>query len=65
VTPPGDSLARWLLFNVMVPIGAGDYLRANFEREGAAHAIIWFAISVPLGWLFGILVTLADLVRPT
>jgi hypothetical protein len=64
VIPLSDSLARWLLFNVMDPIGAGDYLRANFEREGAAHAIIWFCISVPLGWLFGILVTLADLVRP-
>ncbi|QGA83234.1 hypothetical protein [Halomicrobium sp. LC1Hm] len=65
VIPLSDSLARWLLFNVMDPVGAGDFLRANFEREGAAHAIIWFGISVPLGWLLGLLVTLADLVRPT
>jgi len=64
VIPLSDDLARWLLFNVMDPIGAGDYLRANFEREGAAHALIWLGISIPLGWLLGILVTLADLVRP-
>jgi len=65
VIPLSDELARWLLFNVMDAIGAGDYLRANFEREGIAHAVIWLGISVPLGWVIGTLVTLADLVRPT
>jgi len=64
VIPLSDGLARWLLFNVMDPIGVGDFLRANFEREGVAHALIWLGISIPLGWLFGVLVTLADLVRP-
>lgn len=65
VIPLSDTLSRWLLFNVMDPIGVGDFLRARFEREGATHALIWFGISVPLGWVLGSLVTLADLVRPT
>jgi len=64
VIPFSDELSRWLLFNVMDPIGVGDFLRQHFEREGIAHALIWLGISIPLGWLLGNLVTLADLVRP-
>lgn len=65
VIPLSDDVSRWLLFNVLDPIGVGDFLRARFEKDYAAHAIIWLGISIPVGWLFGTLVTLADLVRPT
>ena len=64
VLPGSDNLARWLLANVLDVGGIGQYLVENFEREGAAYAIMWFGIAVPIGWLLGLLVTLADLVRP-
>jgi len=60
-----DSLASWFVFEGPELFGLVDYLVENFERTQFAHVIIWFAISIPVGWLLGILVTLADLVRPT
>jgi hypothetical protein len=58
-----DSLASWSL-DRMPPL-VETYLAENFERDGLAHVIIWFCVSVPVGWLLGFVVTLADLVRPT
>lgn len=60
-----DSLARWFLFDAPSIFGVQEYLVENFERQGLAYVIMWFGISVPLGWLLGLVVTLADLVRPT
>jgi hypothetical protein len=60
-----DSLASWFVFDGPELFGLVDYLVENFQRTQFAHVIIWFAISIPVGWLLGILVTLADLVRPT
>ncbi|WP_255196897.1 hypothetical protein [Halorarius litoreus] len=40
------------------------FLRAEYDLEGVAYVIMWFAIAVPLGWIVGTLVTLADVVRP-
>jgi hypothetical protein len=60
-----DSIARWFVFEGPDLFGAKDYLVENFERDEFAHVIIWFAVSFPIGWILGILVTLADLVRPT
>jgi hypothetical protein len=65
VIPGSDNLARWLLGNVFTIGGLDDWLIANFDRQGWAYAIMWFGIAVPLGWILGGLVTLADLVRPT
>lgn len=65
VLDQSDSLARWFLFDAPSIFGVQEVLIENFEREGFAYVLMWFGISVPLGWLLGILVTLADLIRPT
>ncbi|WP_340101177.1 hypothetical protein [Salinibaculum salinum] len=65
VLDQSDSLARWFLFDAPSIFGVQEFLIEEFEREGFAYVLMWFGISVPLGWLLGILVTLADLVRPT
>ena len=41
-----------------------DYLSNRFDFEGFVVALMWFCIATPLGWLLGLLVTLANLVRP-
>lgn len=64
VLPGSDNLARWLLWNVLDVGGLAEYLVENFDREGFAYVIMWFGIAIPVGWLLGLLVTLADLVRP-
>jgi len=58
-----DSLASWSLDQL--PQVIRDYFVENFDRTGFAHVIIWFGVSIPVGWVLGIVVTLADLVRPT
>ncbi|MEF8775921.1 MAG: hypothetical protein V5A43_05405 [Haloarculaceae archaeon] len=61
-----DSLQLWLLENGPAAVdGVKDYLVENYDLEGVYYVVLWFGISVPLGWLLGILVTLADIVRPT
>ena len=64
VIPGSDNLAHWLLWNVLDVGGLAEYLVENFDREGFAYVLMWFGLAVPVGWLLGILVTLADLVRP-
>jgi hypothetical protein len=81
VYPTGEHLARWLLEDVLGRWGYEDRLKSRFDFDrqqglstesgsllltlGTAHILLWFAISVPLGWVFGIVVSLANLVRPT
>jgi hypothetical protein len=60
-----DSLAVWFVQEGPGLFGLTDYLVAEFDLEGVAYVLLWFAIAVPLGWLLGGVVTLADLVRPT
>lgn len=60
-----DSIARWFLFEGPDLFGVKEYLIAEFERDGFAYVLMWFGISVPVGWLLGLIVTLADLVRPS
>lgn len=65
VFPYSESLAIWLLDNVFVIGGLDAYLRANFDLVGIGYVAMWFGIAVPLGWFLGILVTLADVIRPS
>ncbi len=58
-----DSLASWSLDQM--PALVETYLVENFDRDEFAHVIIWFGVSIPVGWILGIVVTLADIVRPT
>ncbi len=64
VFPNNETLAVWLLDNVLTYRGIDEYLRVQFDLEGLAYDGMWFGIAVPLGWLLGFLVTLANLMRP-
>ncbi|MXR51394.1 hypothetical protein GRX03_07230 [Halovenus sp. WSH3] len=57
-----DELARDLFF------ASPDFVQeqlGRFDRQEAHHVIIWFVFSFPIGWILGLLVSLADLIRPT
>ena len=56
-----DEMARWMFQNS--PDVIQDQL-GQIDRQEGHHVIIWFAISFPVGWLIGSIVTLANLIRP-
>lgn len=59
-----DNIARWVTTEGPDPFGVVEYLETNFERQDEDHVLIWFAASFPVGWALGLLVTLADIIRP-
>ncbi|WP_262175883.1 hypothetical protein [Haloarcula laminariae] len=65
VLPNSTALAQWLLDNALAPVGLAETFSRTFELEGLGYVIMWLAISFPIGWALGTLVSLADLVRPT
>ncbi|ELY57756.1 hypothetical protein [Natronolimnohabitans innermongolicus] len=65
VLEPSYDFAAWALDNVLHVGGINEILRSNFELEGAAYAGMWLGISFPLGWFLGIVIALANLVRPS
>ncbi|WP_224447377.1 hypothetical protein [Haloprofundus salilacus] len=64
VFPGSQTVAIWLLDNVLAIGGLDQFLRERFTLEGFAYVLMWFGVAVPLGWLLGIVVALADIVRP-
>lgn len=68
VFPGSEQIAIYILDDVLPQLPGGEqasaYLRDNYELVGAAYALMWFGIAVPVGWILGILVSLADLIRP-
>ncbi len=58
----GDDLFRWMFRTG--PESLTEPLGDRFDRQEHHHAIIWFIISFPVGWVLGILVTLANVIRP-
>jgi len=64
VFPQSESLAIWLLDNVLTVGDLNQYLRDNYQLQGPAYVAMWFGIAVPVGWVLGTIVTLADYVRP-
>ena len=61
-------LAEWMLDKVFFVGGFDEYLSENYDLDqwgGLGYVIMWFVIAVPLGWLLGILVSLANLARPS
>ena len=58
------NLAIWILDNVLTVGGLNQIIRQNFALEGPAYVGMWFGIAVPLGWLLGGVVALADVIRP-
>lgn len=59
-----DLLAIWILDSLLAIGGINEFLRASFDLVGVAYVGMWFGIAVPVGWVLGVLVTLADTVRP-
>lgn len=64
VFPNSYTLAVWILDNPLDLWGINEFLREQFTLEGANYVAMWFGLSVPVGWLLGLLVTLADVIRP-
>ncbi|WP_276300514.1 hypothetical protein [Halorussus lipolyticus] len=64
IFPKSYTLAVWLLDNPLDLWGLNTFLREQFTLEGANYVAMWFGLSVPVGWVLGLLVTLADVVRP-
>ncbi|WP_435179783.1 hypothetical protein [Halorussus sp. AFM4] len=64
IFPKSYTLAVWLLDNPLDLWGVNTFLREQFTLEGANYVAMWFGLSVPTGWFLGLLVTLADIVRP-
>ena len=64
ILPWSYDFAIFILDNILHVFGINEFLRANFTLEGYAYVGMWFGISVPVGWFIGLLVTLADVVRP-
>jgi len=58
------NLAIWILDNVLTVGGLNEIIRSRFALEGPAYVAMWFGIAVPLGWLLGSVVALADVIRP-
>lgn len=65
VGPWSETLAIWILDNILYIYGINAVLRSEFALEGIGLVAMWFGIAIPVGWLLGLLVTLADVVRPT
>jgi len=65
VFPRSETLAIWILDNVLDYGGIAGYVRDTFDLEGLAYVAMWFGLAVPVGWILGMLVTMANLVRPT
>ncbi|SEA08218.1 hypothetical protein SAMN04488065_1741 [Haloplanus vescus] len=65
VFPRSETLAVWLLDSLFAYRGLNTLLRQRFELVGFAHVGLWGGIAVPVGWALGVLVTLANLVRPS
>ncbi|MFW5918165.1 MAG: hypothetical protein ACOCR0_01655 [Haloferacaceae archaeon] len=58
------AVARWINDTLLSVYGINDRLRRTYDLRGVAHAAMWFAISFPVGWVLGTVVTLANYVRP-
>ena len=65
VLDPSYQFAIWILDNILFVGDINTMLRENFTLEGAAYAGMWIGISFPLGWFLGVLVALANVVRPS
>lgn len=63
IFPNTETIAAYILNQLGGDLAA--YFREEYELAGPAYAVLWFGFSVPIGWAVGLLVTLADAVRPT
>jgi len=64
VFPQSETIAIWVLDNVLTVGDVNEYLRTQYDLQGLAYVGMWVGLSVPAGWFLGSLVALADVVRP-
>lgn len=73
ILDPSYELARWILDTFLAVGGINETLRGAFDLNtfgqqwgvtGLGYVLMWVGISVPLGWFLGVLVALANLIRP-
>lgn len=64
VFPNSESLAEWILDNILAFGGINEYLRRSYDLRGFAYVGMWFGLAVPVGWILGLIVSLANYVRP-
>ncbi len=65
VLAPSYDFAVWILDSILFVGGLNEWFRTNFSLEGIGYVLMWLALSFPLGWFFGFLVELANIVRPS
>lgn len=58
------TMAVWALQHVIPGVVAGP-LTSTFDLAGVTYVVLWFVVAIPVGWLLGAVVSLADVVRPT
>jgi len=59
-----ETIAIWVLDNVLAVGDLNALVRERFELAGLSYIAMWLGISVPLGWFVGALVALANAARP-
>lgn len=64
VFPGSEQIAIWILDNLLYIYDINTIIRSEFALEGIGYVGMWFGLAVPLGWFLGVVVSLADLVRP-
>ncbi len=73
ILPPSSELAQWILDTFLTVGGINETLQGAFDLDtfgqqwgapGLGYVLMWIGISVPLGWFLGLLVALANLIRP-
>jgi hypothetical protein len=60
-----ETFAAWFLDTALAYGNLNTLIRRRFELVGFAYVAMWSGAAVPVGWALGLLVTLANLVRPT
>lgn len=63
IFPRSETIAIWLLDNLLQYGGMAAYIRATFELDGVGHVGMWFGLAFPVGWILGLLVTLTYVVQ--
>jgi len=64
ILPRSTSLAVWLLDNVLAVGNLNTVIRQRFDLSGLAFVAMWSGLAAPIGWVLGLLVVLANAVRP-
>lgn len=57
------EVTLFLKENIAEPLGIREFFSNNFDLEGIGHIILWLNISFIVGWITGLSVQLAKIIR--